>query len=68
MEGKFCVPPHKISPLWVGKFYVTTHIKFPLHGRIKMSFCVVISQTDEMALDSQQYLTVSLVLQVDLAS
>ena len=25
-----------------GEFYVTTHIKFPLHGRSKVSFCVVI--------------------------
>ena len=35
MEGEFCV-------LGRGKFYVTTHIKFPLHGRSKMSFCVTV--------------------------
>ena len=44
-EASYVCSPHKISPPWAGTFYVATHIKFPLHGRSKMSFCVVISQT-----------------------
>ena len=41
-RGEILCPPHKISPPWEGKGCVTTHIKFPLHGRSKMSFCVTI--------------------------
>ena len=42
-RGEFLCPPHKISPPREGKGCVITHIKFPLHGRSKISFCVVIS-------------------------
>ena len=42
-RGEILCPPHKISPPWEGKGCVTTHIKFPLHGRSKMSFCVTVS-------------------------
>ena len=39
---------HKISLLCEETFYVTTHVKFPLHGKSRMSFCVVISQTSSL--------------------
>ena len=42
-RGEILCRPHKIFPPWEGKGCVTTHIKFPLHGRSKMSFCVTIS-------------------------
>ena len=38
-RGEILCPPHKISPPWEGNGCVTTHIKFALHGRSKMSSC-----------------------------